>query len=262
MGGGSNVATIDLNADLGESFGHYSVGDDAAVLEAVSSANIACGFHAGDPHGIRTVCRLAAGRGVSIGAHPGYRDLVGFGRRRIEYDLHELTDEVIYQVAALQGIAASVGDRVRYVKPHGALYNAIAVREDEARAVVRAIMELDDGLPLMVLHGSVAERVARASGLRTVSEAFADRGYTAHGTLAPRGAPGAILPADAAIAQAVRIAIEGRIAAIDGTEIEVAADSICLHGDNPQAVQLAHRIRAGIEAAGVRIAGVGIRASG
>lgn len=249
----TSVASIDLNADLGESFGGYSFGDDAAVLEAVSSANVACGFHAGDPRGIRAVCREAAARGVAVGAHPGYRDIAGFGRRHIAYDLSELTDEVIYQIAALQGIARSAGTRVTYVKPHGALYNAIAVREGEAQAVVRAILELDDALPLMVLHGSVAEKVAREAGLRTVSEAFADRGYTPQGTLVARGTPGALLAPDAAVEQAIRIALEGRITAVDGTEVEVAADSICLHGDNPQAVQLAHRIREGLEMAGVEI---------
>lgn len=245
--------SIDLNSDLGESFGTYTFGDDAAVLNSVSSANIACGFHAGDPHGIRTTCRRALELGVAIGAHPGYRDLPGFGRRFIDYDPSELTDEVIYQVGAVQAVARSVGAEVRYVKPHGGLYNTIAVREDQARAVARAILDLDAALPLMVLHGSVIERVAREAGLRTVAEAFADRGYLPDGTLVKRGAPGAIRTPEAAVAQAIRIATEGRITAIDGTELEVAAESICLHGDNPAAVRLAREIRFGLEGAGVEI---------
>ncbi|GAB2551056.1 LamB/YcsF family protein [Leucobacter ruminantium] len=244
---------IDLNSDLGESFGNYTFGDDAAVLASVSSANVACGFHGGDPHGIRTTCRKALELGVTIGAHPGYRDLPGFGRRFIDYDLDELTDEVIYQVGAVQAMARSVGAEVRYVKPHGGLYNTIAVNEEQAGAVARALSELAPELPLMVLSGSVIERVAREAGLRTVAEAFADRGYQADGTLVKRGTPGAIHTPEAAVAQAVRIATEGRITAVDGTDLEVAADSICLHGDNPAAVRLAGEIRAGLEAAGVEI---------
>jgi UPF0271 protein len=243
---------IDLNSDLGES-GGGRVFDDAGVLPSISSANVACGFHAGDPGGIRLTCRRAAELGVTVGAHPGYRDFEGFGRRLIEVDLGELTDEVIYQIGAVQAVARSVGTEVRYVKPHGGLYNAIAVREDQARAVARAVLELDDTLPLMVLPGSVIERVARDTGLRTVAEAFADRGYLPDGTLVRRGAPGALLAPEAAVAQAVRIATEGRIVAVDGTELAVAADSICLHGDDPAAVRLAREIRAGLEGAGVLI---------
>ncbi|MBK0420920.1 LamB/YcsF family protein [Leucobacter sp. CSA2] len=247
------MTTIDLNSDLGESFGNYTFGDDAAVLESVSSANVACGFHAGDPRGIRITCRAAVASGTTIGAHPGYHDLAGFGRRFIDMDPGELTDEVIYQIGALQAIARSAGGEVRYVKPHGGLYNTIAVHEGQARAVVRAMTELAPELPLMVLPGSVVERVAREAGLRTVAEAFADRAYVADGTLVKRGTSGAILDPDAAVAQAVRFATEGRVRAIDGTELEIAPDSICLHGDNPAAIELARRIRAGLEAAGVRI---------
>lgn len=243
---------IDLNSDLGES-GGGRVFDDAAVLPSISSANVACGFHAGEPGGIRLTCRRAAELGVTVGAHPGYRDFEGFGRRFMDVDLSELTDEVIYQIGAVQAVARSVGTEVRYVKPHGGLYNAIAVREDQARAVTRAILELDDSLPLMVLPGSVIERVARDAGLRTVSEAFADRGYLPDGTLVRRGLPGALLAPEAAVAQALRIATEGRIVAHDGTEIAIAADSICLHGDDPAAVRLARDIRAALKGAGVSI---------
>jgi UPF0271 protein len=247
------MSAIDLNSDLGESFGGYRLSDDAAVLASVSSANVACGFHAGDPLGIRATCRAAVAAGVTIGAHPGYRDLAGFGRRFIDVEPHELTDEVIYQIGALQALARSVGGEVRYVKPHGGLYNAIAVHEGQALAVVRAVLEVDAGLPLMVLPGSVAERVARDAGLRTVAEAFADRGYLPDGTLVKRGAPGALLDGDAAIAQALRFARGEPMAAVDGSLLRLATESICLHGDNPEAVRLARRIRSELEHEGVEI---------
>lgn len=243
------MATIDLNSDLGENTGT----DEARVLAQVTSANIACGFHAGDPRGIRATCRSANEFGVVIGAHPGYNDFEGFGRRMIEVDLGELTDQVIYQIGAIDALARSVGAEIRYVKPHGGLYNAIAVREDQARAVTRAILELDDSLPLMVQPGSVVERVARDAGLLTVAEAFADRGYTPDGRLIARGEPGALLDSAAAVRQAVKIATEGRVFAVDGSEIEVRAESICLHGDNPATVRLSAEIRAALSAAGVDI---------
>ncbi|MEJ6489511.1 LamB/YcsF family protein [Leucobacter sp. USCH14] len=245
---------IDLNCDLGESFGTYVFGDDAAVLSSVSSANIACGFHAGDPRGIRETCAAAARAGAAIGAHPGYRDLAGFGRRFIEYDPGELTDELIYQIGAVQALARSVGSAVRYVKPHGALYNAIVRHEPQAEAVARAVREIGDGLPMLVPPGSVIERVARDAGMPTYAEAFADRAYTPDGALAPRTSPGAVLTADAAIDQAVRIATTGRVVAVDGSEIAVQADSICLHGDRPEAVGLSREIRAALEDRGIEIA--------
>ena len=248
---------IDLNSDLGESFGQYTFGSDELILDSISSANIACGFHAGDPHGIRATARAAVSRGVVIGAHPGYRDLPGFGRRFIDMNLSELVDEVIYQVGAVQAIARSVGGEVRYVKPHGALYNTIAVHEAQAGAVVQALLELGGGadplLPLMVLPGSVVERVARDAGLETVAEAFADRGYLPDGTLVKRGTPGAMLSATDAVAQAIRLAEDGTVVANDGSIIATGAQSICLHGDSPGAVRLAPEIRAGLEAAGAEI---------
>lgn len=244
---------IDLNSDLGESFGNYVFGDDVAVLSSVSSANVACGFHGGDPQGIRATCAAAHAADVTIGAHPGYRDLVGFGRRFIDYDPGELADEIIYQIGAVQALARSVGSAVRYVKPHGALYNAIARHEGQAEAVARAVRDTDAGLPLLVPPDSVIERVARQAGVRTFSEAFADRAYAPDGSLVPRTAPGAMLEGGAATAQAVRIATTGRVIAIDGTEIDVRADSICLHGDRPAAVRLAGGIRAALEGCGVEI---------
>lgn len=242
---------IDLNADLGESFGGWTLSDDDAILAQVSSANIACGFHAGDPAGILRTCRAAAARGVTIGAHPGYRDLAGFGRRFIDYDLAELEAETIYQVGAVRALAASIGTAVRYIKPHGALYNAVAHHEGQASAVVRAAVVT--GLPLMVQVGSLAERLARDAGVATIGEGFADRGYRADGTLVPRSEPGAMLGGDSAIAQAIRMATAGTVLAVDGTEIAVPADSICLHGDSPGAVVLAAKIRAALTAEGVAV---------
>lgn len=243
--------TIDLNADLGESFGSWRMGDDAAILAHVSSANVACGFHAGDPAGILRTCRLAAEHGVTIGAHPGYRDLAGFGRRFIDYDLAELEAETIYQVGAVRALAAAAGADVRYLKPHGALYNALAHHAGQAGAVVRAAAALE--LPLMVQAGSLAATLASEAGVETIAEAFADRGYRADGTLVPRSQAGAVLGRDDAIAQAIRIATTGTVIAVGGAEIAVAADSICLHGDSPGAVELAGEIRAALAAAGVAV---------
>lgn len=245
---------IDLNSDLGESFGAYGIGDDEAILQSASSANIACGFHAGDPYGIRSTCRAAVAAGVVIGAHPAYRDLQGFGRRFLDVAPAELTDDVIYQIAALQGIAASVGGSVQYVKPHGALYNTIGTHESQARAVVRAIIELDDSLPLMVLPGTVIEHVARDAGLRTVVEAFADRAYNEDGSLVARSQAGAVLDEDAAVEQVLRIVSDGHIVTVSGERIALAAESICVHGDSPGAVAMAATIRKRLEADGFEIA--------
>lgn len=245
---------IDVNSDVGESFGNWTFGDDARILESVSSANVACGFHAGDPTGIRTTCASAAAAGVSVGAHPGYRDLVGFGRRFLDVDPGELTDDVVYQIGALQALASVAGTAVRYVKPHGALYNTIAVHERQARAVVRAVCEVDPMLPLLVLPGTVIEAEARHAGLRTVVEAFADRAYTPDGALVPRREPGAVLQGEAAVTQHVlRLATDGEVVAVDGSRIAVAAESICVHGDTPGAVALAAAVRDALESAGVQV---------
>lgn len=248
---GPAMDAIDLNADLGESVGGRSLGDDEAILSHVSSANIACGFHAGDPAGILRTCRLAADRAVTIGAHPGYHDLAGFGRRFIEYDPTELEAEIIYQVGALRALAARAGTEVRYIKPHGALYNALAHHEGQAGAVVGAAAATE--LPLMVQAGSLAASLAQEAGIVTISEAFADRGYRADGTLVPRSMPGAVLGPEAAVAQAIRIATAGTVVTESGVEIAVAADSLCLHGDSPGAVMLAGAIRVALAAAGVTV---------
>jgi UPF0271 protein len=245
---------IDLNSDVGESFGNWTFGDDAGIIASVSSANVACGFHAGDPTGIRATCAAAAAAGVTVGAHPGYRDLAGFGRRFIDVDPGELTDDVVYQIGALQALARAAGTSVRYVKPHGALYNTIAVHERQARAVVRAVREVDDALPLLVLPGTVIEAEARAAGLRTVVEAFADRAYRPDGALVPRREPGAVLHAESDVVEHVlRIATDGEVVAVDGSRIRIAAESICVHGDTPGAVTMAAAVHRALASAGVDV---------
>ena len=245
---------IDLNSDVGESFGSWTMGDDAAILRSVSSANVACGFHAGDPSGIARTCREAVAAGVVIGAHVGYRDLAGFGRRFLDCSPTELADDVLYQLGALEALARAAGGGIRYVKPHGALYNAIVHHEAHAQAVVDAVKAFGGDLSLLLLPGSVALARAERAGLRGVAEAFADRGYTPAGTLVPRGEPGAVLhDAQAVAARMVRLAHEGVVEAVDGTDVRVAAESICLHGDTPGAVAMAAAVRAGLEDAGVSV---------
>jgi UPF0271 protein len=246
-------ATVDLNADLGEGFGVWRLGDDDALLGVVTSANVACGFHAGDPSTMRRVCAGAVAAGVVIGAQVSYRDLAGFGRRFIDVPPAELTDDVLYQLAALDGIARTEGGRVAYVKPHGALYNAAVHHEAQARAVVDAVAAYDAGLPVLGLPGSSLLRRAEAAGLRPVAEGFADRGYTAEGTLVPRREAGALVSDPAVVAErAVRMVVDGVVAAVDGTTVDLAVASVCLHGDTPGAVALARAVRAALEAEGLR----------
>jgi len=242
---------IDLNADLGEGFGAWQMGDDAGLLEVVTSANVACGFHAGDPRTMRRVCEAAAGRGVRIGAHVSYRDLAGFGRRDLEVDPAELRDEVTYQVAGLDGMARAAGTRVSYVKAHGALYNRSARDEKHARALVDGIVAYDPGMTVLGLPGSVALEVAGDAGLPTVAEAFPDRAYTSEGRLAPRTAAGSVLSdPDEVAARAVRMAVQGTVQAQTGEAIGVPARSLCVHGDTPGAVALARSTRDALVAAG------------
>jgi UPF0271 protein len=245
---------IDLNADLGEGFGVWRLGDDDALLGVVTSANVACGFHAGDPSTMRRVCAGALAAGVAIGAQVSYRDLAGFGRRFIDVAPGELADDVLYQLAALDGIARAEGGRVGYLKPHGALYNAVVTHEAQAKAVVAAVTAYDPSLPVLGLPGSVLLRKAEAAGLRTVAEGFADRGYTPEGTLVSRRSPGAVLHDVAVVAErAVRMAAEGVVVAVDGTAIDVAVDSVCVHGDTPGAVELARAVRTALSGTGLRL---------
>ncbi|WP_345961337.1 5-oxoprolinase subunit PxpA [Streptomyces sp. BRB040] len=245
---------IDLNADLGEGFGRWTLTDDDALLSVVTSANVACGFHAGDPSVMRRVCDLAAERGVRIGAQVSYRDLAGFGRRAMDVPADELAAEVAYQIGALRVFAEAAGAVVAYVKPHGALYNRTVHDEGQARAVVAGVSLAGDALPVLGLPGSRLLTAAADAGLTGVPEAFADRAYTARGTLVPRGEPGAVVTdEDAVVRRAVAFAMEGSVEAVDGTAVAVAARSLCVHGDTPNAARIAARVRTALETAGVGI---------
>jgi UPF0271 protein len=245
---------LDLNSDLGEGLGIWTLGDDEALLGIVTSANVACGFHAGDPTIMRQVCAEAVRRGVVIGAQVGYRDLVGFGRRYIDVAPAELTNDVVYQIAALDGFARIAGDRVRYVKPHGALYNTIVNHAEQAAAVVEAVRLYDPTLPVLGLPGSQWLAQADAAGLTTVPEAFADRAYTAEGHLVSRRLPGAVLhDPDVIAARCVEMARSGKLRAVDGGLVDVRARSLCVHGDTAGAVQIAKRVRAALLEASVEL---------
>ncbi|HWU46823.1 MAG TPA: 5-oxoprolinase subunit PxpA [Humibacter sp.] len=248
------MASIDLNSDLGEGFGRWQLGDDQAMLSVVTGANIACGFHAGDPQTIQRTVLGARDAGVVIGAHVGYRDLAGFGRRNINVTSEDLVADVVYQIGALQGIARSAGTSVKYVKPHGALYNTIVHDERQGRDVVTAIKAIDPSLIVMGLAGSEFLLQAEKAGLECVAEAFADRAYTPEGTLVSRTEPGAVLhdPAQVA-ARMVQLVTEGTVIAIDGTTTTVKADSLCVHGDSPNAVEMASHVRRALVAAGVTV---------
>jgi UPF0271 protein len=250
-----NTMKIDLNSDLGESFGAWTMGDDAAMLGIVSSANVACGFHAGDPAGILQTLRAAQARGVVVGAHVAYPDLQGFGRRNMDVASADLVADVIYQIGALQGLAAAAGTTVRYVKPHGALYNTIAHDARQAKDVINAIRAIDPGLVLVALAGAPLVQWARDAGLRVVSEAFADRAYTPAGALVSRREQGAVLHDPELIARRMaRLVREGVVEAIDGSLVRIEADSICVHGDSPDAVAIARQLRARFAQDGIAIA--------
>lgn len=248
------MVSIDLNSDLGEGFGPWPMGDDAAMLQIVTSANIACGFHAGDPAGILKVLKVAAARGVVVGAHVGYRDLVGFGRRNMDPSSEELVGDTIYQIGALQGLARAAGTTVRYVKPHGALYNTIASDARQAADVIAGIKAVDPSLILMTLAGAPIVAQARAAGLTVVCEAFADRAYNADGSLVSRCQPGSVIhdPAEVA-ARMLRMVNEKRVTAIDGTDIALNAQSICIHGDTKTAVSSVSTLRDTLAARGITL---------
>lgn len=249
------MTTVDLNCDLGEGFGAWRMGDDAGLLAVVSSANVACGFHGGDPTIMRTVCETAAARGITVGAHVGYRDLAGFGRREIAMPATQLADDVLYQLAALDGIARVAGTRVRYLKPHGALYNTIVHDAEQAAAVVDAARAYDPTLTILGLPGSEVLRIATVHGLATVAEAFGDRAYHADGRLVSRRKPGAVVTdADTVAARSLQIATTGQVTSIEGEPVTVRARSLCVHGDTPGAVELLRRVREVLTANGVTIA--------
>jgi UPF0271 protein len=244
---------VDLNSDLGEGFGQWTLGDDDALLGVVTSANVACGFHASDATIMRRVCARAVENGVAIGAQVGYRDLPGFGRRFIDVEPDALTADVLYQLGALEAFARIAGDRVRYVKPHGALYNTIVHHEEQAAAVVAAVVAYDRTLPVLGIPGTFL-RQATEAGLTVVHEAFADRAYNADGTLVSRRLPGAVLHDPDAIARRCLALAQGApVRDVEGNELTVRAESICVHGDTPGAVQIARQVREALTGAGVEL---------
>jgi 5-oxoprolinase (ATP-hydrolysing) subunit A len=249
---------VDLNCDMGESFGAWTIGDDDAILPFVSSVSIACGFHAGDPSVMRATVHSAAAHRVAIGAHPGLPDLAGFGRREMAVTPQEVYDMTVYQVGALSAIAGAAGVSLNHVKPHGALYNMAAVRKPIADAIALAIRDMDSSLILVGLSGSCLIDAGCAQGLRTASEVFADRNYLPNGTLVPRSLPHALVSdVDIAAARAVRMVQARRVTAIDGCDVPVLADTICIHGDGGSAPLFAQRIRAALAAAGIAVLAVG-----
>jgi UPF0271 protein len=250
---------IDINSDMGESFGAYTIGRDAGLMAAITSANIAAGFHAGDPSVLRDTIRLAKTYRVAVGAHPGFPDLVGFGRRELNVTPREAEDMVLYQIAAVAGVAAAEGVRIQHVKPHGALFN-MAVRNAElAGAIARAVAAFDPALILFGLPGSEMFKAGRAAGLRVAAEVFADRAYEADGSLASRRKPGSVITDPAlVVTRAVRMVKERMVVAMDGSIVRLHLDTICIHGDTPGSDELAVRLREGLEAAGVMVMAIGV----
>ena len=248
------MPSIDLNCDLGESFGAYTIGMDSAVIPYITSANVACGYHAGDPLVMQKTVAACKAHGVHIGAHPGYPDLMGFGRRNITATPAEIKAYVQYQVGALSAFCAAAGVPLCHVKPHGAMYNMAAKDEALARAVCEGILEVNPKLTLLALSGSAMIRVARSLGLSVSSEVFADRAYQADGTLVPRGRPGAMITdEDEAIARVIRMAKEGVVRSVDGIDVPLTADSVCVHGDGEKALAFVRRIRAALTDAGLEV---------
>jgi UPF0271 protein len=246
---------IDLNSDLGESFGPWPMGQDAALMASITSANIACGFHAGDPGVMRQTLALARDKGVAVGAHPGFPDLVGFGRRELKASPSEVEDFVLYQVSALAGMAAAQGLKLQHVKAHGALYNMACKDRALADAIARATAACDRSLILFGLPNSELLRAGEAAGLRVAAEVFADRAYERDGSLVSRAIPGSVIhDRHAVVERAVRMVKEQEVVTADGATIALRADTICLHGDTPGAADLARMIRAGLESAGIQIA--------
>src|SRR4051812_47825442 len=249
---------IDINSDTGESFGAYTIGHDAGLFRSITSANVAAGFHAGDPSVLSATIRLAKANGVAVGAHPGFPDLAGFGRRELNVTPQEAEDLVLYQIAAVAGVAAAEGAKIQHVKPHGALFNMAVRNRELAAAIARAVAAFDKTLILFGLPGSEILAAGRAAGLRVAAEVFADRAYEPDGSLASRRKPNSVIhDATAVVARAVRMVKEKSVVAIDGSVVPLEADTICVHGDTPGSDDLAARIRAGLEAAGVVVRPIG-----
>ena len=248
------MISIDLNADLGESFGRYTLGMDEKIMEVISSANIACGFHAGDPMVMERTVRLAAEAGIAIGAHPGFPDLMGFGRRNMAVSPEEARAYILYQLGALDAFLRPMGIRMRHVKPHGALYNMAAGDEQLARAICGAVKDFDPELRLVGLSGSLLIRAAEKTGLRAISEVFADRAYEADGSLVSRRKPGAIISDEReALRRVIRMVKEGKVKAINGEEIAIRAESVCVHGDGEKALLFAKSIREALTANDIQV---------
>jgi UPF0271 protein len=248
---------VDLNCDMGESFGAYSIGADEAVMASITSANVACGYHAGDPGVMRRTVRLARQAGVAVGAHPGFPDLLGFGRRELRMAPQEVEDMVLYQVGALAAIAKSEGVRLSHVKAHGALYNMAVIDKALAAAIARAVSAFDSALILFALPGSELARAANGVGLQVALEGFADRAYEPNGSLTPRSRAGAVIhDSDRVVQRAVRMAVDGVVTATDGSTLAMQVDTICTHGDTPGAQGLTRALRAGLERAGVSVSAV------
>ncbi|REJ78701.1 MAG: LamB/YcsF family protein [Acidobacteria bacterium] len=248
------MESIDLNCDMGESYGAWSMGRDRDILPLVSSANIACGFHAGDPTTIRETVAIAIDTGTAVGAHPSYPDIQGFGRREMSLSAREIHDSVVYQVAALKGICESLGGRLHHVKPHGALYNRAARDAEAASAISEAVSAIDGGLFVYGLAGSYLVSEGEKVGLRTTSEVFADRTYLNHGSLTPRSRPDALVESvEEAADRALKMAVEGTVASVEGSEILVRAETICIHGDGPNALEFAKAIRRSLDGNGIEV---------
>jgi UPF0271 protein len=249
---------IDINSDLGESFGAYQIGNDAGLMKVITSANVAAGFHAGDPSVLRQTIRTAKANGVAVGAHPGFPDLVGFGRRELNVSAREAEDFVLYQVAAVAGVAAAEGVRLQHVKPHGALFNMAVRNRELADAIARGVAAFDRSLVLFGLPGSEILAAGKAVGLRVAAEIFADRAYEADGSLASRRKPGSVIHDPAVVVdRAVKMVKDRAVVAVDGTRVPLEADTMCVHGDTPGSDALAARIRAALEAAGVQVLPIG-----
>ena len=243
---------IDFNCDMGESFGMYKLGYDEEVIRYITSANIACGFHAGDPMWMRTTVEMAEKHGVGVGAQPSFPDLMGFGRRNMSVSPEEARNDVTYQIGALQAFAK--GRKLQHVKPHGAMYNMAVADLTLAQAICQAVIDVDPDMIVVALAGTQWVNLAADMGLRVAREAFADRAFTAQGTLVPRSQPGSVIhDVDAVVERSVRMVTEGKVTAITGEEVELQADSLCLHGDTPGAVEMARAVREGLESAGVKI---------
>ena len=245
---------VDLNCDMGESFGAYTIGADDAVFPFITSANVACGFHGGDPAVMRTTLARAQRENVAVGAHPGFPDLIGFGRRNLDASPQEIYDLVVYQVGALMGFARAAKLELQHVKPHGALYNMAVAKPELAAAIARAVFDVDRELILFGLPGSHLIGEGQAAGLRTASEAFADRNYLSDGSLVSRKrADAQVHDADEAVRRALRMVRDGRVTPVDGPDIPITVDTICIHGDGPHAAEFARRLRGALEADGVAV---------